>query len=518
MLSDAALARCPDILAFHAALNRIFRKHYEYAGELHPFYELVYVVRGSVGITAGEEIYTLHAGQMLLHYPEEFHRIWSENDSEPHVINLSFYASAMPACNGRVLEPSDAEGKKLVRICDAVCEALQASDRQSLHEERLRLELWLLRVMDRGSADIAPSESESALRYAAIVNLLREHLAEPLTAQQIAQMCDMSLSSLKKIFSRYAGMGVVSYFTEMKMRQAVSLLRAGKRVGETAYALGYSDQNYFSTVFHRVMGTPPGAYRGVSDAEPTNRKQNFYIKEGTTMKFITVDTYEKLSRQAANLIIAQITMKPNSVLGLATGSSPEGIYKELIAANKNGDVDFSQVTSVNLDEYVGLTGKDDQSYRYFMQSRLFDHVNICQENTYVPNGVAADLDKECEEYDARVARFGGIDLQLLGIGLDGHIGFNEPDDIFVKGTHVIDLHESTIEANSRFFASIDDVPKQAVTMGMGNIMCAKKVLLIANGKAKKEILEKAMFGPITPRVPASILQLHPDVTVIFSEN
>ena len=319
VLSDAALARCPDILAFHAALNRVFRKHYEFSGELHPFYELVFVVEGCVGITAGEAIYTLNKGQMLLHYPEEFHRIWSENDSEPHVINLSFYASAMPACEGRILEPSDAEAQELTRICDSVCRALQESDRQCLNEERLRLELFLLRVMGRGSTDVSPSESESALRYAAIVNLLREHLEEPLTAQEIAEMCGMSLSSLKKIFSRYAGMGVVSYFTEMKMRQAVSLLRAGKRVGETAYALGYSDQNYFSTVFHRVMGAPPGAYRNAVEPEPIQRKQNFYIKEGTTMKFITVDTYEKLSRQAANLIIAQITMKPNSVLGLATG-------------------------------------------------------------------------------------------------------------------------------------------------------------------------------------------------------
>jgi glucosamine-6-phosphate deaminase len=166
---------------------------------------------------------------------------------------------------------------------------------------------------------------------------------------------------------------------------------------------------------------------------------------------------------------------------------------------------------------VGLTESDEQSYRYFMQVNFFDHVNIRRENTYVPNGRASDLEKECAEYDARIDRFGGIDLQLLGIGLDGHIGFNEPSDVFVKNTHVVDLHESTIEANSRFFNSIDEVPKQAVTMGMVSIMQAKKILLIANGKAKKEILEKAFFGPITPAIPASILQLHPDITVVFSE-
>lgn len=235
------------------------------------------------------------------------------------------------------------------------------------------------------------------------------------------------------------------------------------------------------------------------------------------MKFMTVKTYEQLSRQGANLIAAQVIMKPNCVLGLATGSSPLGIYGQLIESYKKGDVDFDKVTSINLDEYVGLTGESDQSYRYFMQHNLFDHINIKRENTFVPNGCAEDMEKECAEYDARIERCGGIDLQLLGIGLDGHIGFNEPADVFVKETHLVDLHESTIEANARFFASADDVPRQAVTMGMLGIMQAKKVLLIANGKAKKEIVEKAFFGPITPTVPASILQLHPDLTVIYSE-
>ena len=235
------------------------------------------------------------------------------------------------------------------------------------------------------------------------------------------------------------------------------------------------------------------------------------------MKFITVDSYKKLSRQAANVISAQVIMKPNSVLGLATGSSPEGIYRQLVEWYNKGDIDFSETVSINLDEYVGLGENDDQSYRYFMQKHLFDHINIRRENTYVPNGCAADLAKECAEYDARIARFGGIDLQLLGIGLDGHIGFNEPGDVFVKNTHVVDLHESTIKANSRFFANEADVPRQAVTMGMVSIMQAKKILLVANGQAKKEILEKAFFGPITPMIPASILQLHPDITVVFSE-
>lgn len=235
------------------------------------------------------------------------------------------------------------------------------------------------------------------------------------------------------------------------------------------------------------------------------------------MKFITVESYEKLSRQAANIISAQVIIKPDCVLGLATGSSPVGIYRQLIDWYRKGDVDFSGVTSVNLDEYVGLKGDHPQSYRYFMQTNFFDHINICPENTYVPCGCASDFNRECADYDARISAFGGIDLQLLGIGLDGHIGFNEPGDCFVKSTHVVDLHESTIQANARFFNSANEVPRQAVTMGMISIMQAKKILLVANGAAKKDVLLRAFNGPITPEIPASILQLHPDITVIFSE-
>jgi len=235
------------------------------------------------------------------------------------------------------------------------------------------------------------------------------------------------------------------------------------------------------------------------------------------MKFITVNSYEELSRKAAAIIAAQIVSKPNCVLGLATGSSPVGTYKQLIKWYEKGDLDFSEVSSINLDEYTGLDGENDQSYRYFMNDNLFNHVNIDKSKTFVPNGKASDIQKECAEYDARIGKM-GIDIQLLGIGLDGHIGFNEPDTCFTKETHQVTLDESTIVANARFFESIDDVPKTAVTMGMGGIMSAKKVLLIANGQNKKEIVNKAFFGPITPEVPASILQLHPDVTVIYSEN
>ncbi len=236
------------------------------------------------------------------------------------------------------------------------------------------------------------------------------------------------------------------------------------------------------------------------------------------MNFIKVDSYEKLSNMASSIIADVVKEKNNAVLGLATGSSPLGTYARLIEKYNAGELDFKNVTSVNLDEYVGLDGTNDQSYRYFMNKNLFKHININIENTYVPNGCASDLAKEGENYDKMIEEFGGIDIQLLGIGLDGHIGFNEPDEFFTKETHVVKLDESTIEANSRFFASKDDVPKEAITMGMYSIMQAKKVLLIANGKNKKDIIEKAFFGPITPFVPASILQLHKDVTVIYSEN
>ena len=235
------------------------------------------------------------------------------------------------------------------------------------------------------------------------------------------------------------------------------------------------------------------------------------------MKYIVTKNYAELSHKAADIIAAQIILKPNCVLGLATGSSPVGTYKELIKYNEKGDIDFSDVTSVNLDEYVGLDGTNDQSYRYFMNDNLFNHVNIDKARTHVPNGCAADLKAEGEAYDKMIKDLGGIDLQLLGIGPDGHIGFNEPDSVFVKETHEVKLDESTIKANARFFAKEEDVPKTAITMGMMSIMQAKKILLVANGPAKKDILEKAFFGPVDPMVPASILQLHPDVTVIFSE-
>lgn len=224
--------------------------------------------------------------------------------------------------------------------------------------------------------------------------------------------------------------------------------------------------------------------------------------------------YNDMSRKAANIISAQIIMKPNCVLGLATGSSPVGTYKQLVEWFNKGDLDFSKVTSINLDEYKGLAPDNDQSYRYFMNTHLFDLVNIDKSRTFVPDGLEPDSEKACSVYNHIIAREGGIDLQLLGLGRNGHIGFNEPGEAFEKETHCVDLTESTIEANKRFFASEDEVPRQAYSMGIKSIMQAKKILVVVSGADKADALKAMISGPITPAVPASILQLHNDVTIV----
>ena len=224
--------------------------------------------------------------------------------------------------------------------------------------------------------------------------------------------------------------------------------------------------------------------------------------------------YAAMSRRAANLIAAEVIRRPNCVLGLATGSTPIGTYENLIARNRAGDLSFREVRTVNLDEYKGLAPTHDQSYRYFMQTNLFDHIDILPENTNVPDGLAADADAECARYDAFVRSLGCADLQLLGVGRNGHIGFNEPCGEFVVPTHVVDLTESTIKANARFFASRDEVPRQALTMGVGVIMGAKKIVMVASGVDKADAVYGMVKGPVTPGLPASILQLHPDVTLV----
>ena len=232
------------------------------------------------------------------------------------------------------------------------------------------------------------------------------------------------------------------------------------------------------------------------------------------MKIYKAKDYADMSRKAANIISAQVIMKPDCVLGLATGSTPIGTYKQLIDWYTKGDLDFGRVTSVNLDEYKGLGADSDQSYRYFMNTNLFNSINIRKERTFVPDGLEPDADKACSMYNQIISDVGGIDLQLLGLGHNGHIGFNEPSDNFEKQTHCVDLTASTIEANTRFFEKEEDVPRQAYTMGIQTIMQARKVLVVVSGADKAEILKKVVEGPITPQVPASILQLHNDVTIV----
>jgi glucosamine-6-phosphate deaminase len=228
--------------------------------------------------------------------------------------------------------------------------------------------------------------------------------------------------------------------------------------------------------------------------------------------------YEEMSKKAAQIIAEEIKKKPNLVLGLATGGTPVGTYRELVKMYKNGEVDFSRVITFNLDEYLGLSPDDERSYHYYMYSNFFNHVNVKPENIHIPNGVAEDIDEECRRYDEAIEKAGGIDLQLLGIGVNGHIGFNEPGDELLTATHVTNLAPDTIKANARFFESIDEVPKKAITVGLGTIMKAKKIILLASGREKAKIMAELLDeDAVSTKVPASFLLLHRDVTIIMDE-
>ena len=235
------------------------------------------------------------------------------------------------------------------------------------------------------------------------------------------------------------------------------------------------------------------------------------------MRIIEAQDYKDMSRKAANIISAQMILKPESVIGLATGSTPIGVYDQLTEWYKKGDLDFSKIHTVNLDEYKGIDAENKQSYHYFMNQHLFSRVNIELQNTFVPDGMNENQDEECQRYEKLIAGLGGVDLQLLGLGHNGHIGFNEPSDHFENETHCVDLTETTIQANKRFFDSEKDVPKQAYTMGIGTIMRCRKILVVVSGKDKAEILKQVIQGPVTPEVPGSILQFHPDCTIIADE-
>lgn len=235
------------------------------------------------------------------------------------------------------------------------------------------------------------------------------------------------------------------------------------------------------------------------------------------MKIYKLKDYKTLSEKAAQIIASQLILKPESVLGLATGSTPEGLYGELIRLYEEKIIDFRDVTTFNLDEYYGIHRHNPQSYYHYMRKNLLDHINIKKEAINIPNGLAENVAKHCNEYEEKILSSGGIDVQILGIGRNGHIGFNEPSNEFVANTHLVHLKDETIEDNSRFFENIEDVPHQAISMGIKTIMNAKKILFIANGESKAQAVYDSLKGPITPWVPASIIQLHRDVTVVVDE-
>ncbi len=232
------------------------------------------------------------------------------------------------------------------------------------------------------------------------------------------------------------------------------------------------------------------------------------------MRLIICENYEEMSKAAAKIVASQLTVKPESILGLATGSTPVGMYNILAEMYKNGDVDFSESKSFNLDEYYPITADNSQSYHYFMRENLFSKINIKPENTHILDGTCADTDEECKNFERMIAQSGGIDLQILGIGQNGHIGFNEPDANLNPNTHLTDLTENTINANSRFFDNIDEVPKQAITMGIGTILKAKKIILLASGAEKHKVVKQLLEGKITTDIPASMLKVHSDTVLI----
>ncbi|MDB8790563.1 glucosamine-6-phosphate deaminase [Romboutsia sp. 1001216sp1] len=236
------------------------------------------------------------------------------------------------------------------------------------------------------------------------------------------------------------------------------------------------------------------------------------------MRILVCKDYNEMSKKAAQMIASQLTLKPDSVLGLATGSTPIGMYKELVSMYEEGLIDFSEVKTFNLDEYFELPKSNEQSYDYFMRENLFNHINIKEENIHIPNGMTDNIEKECKNYDEAIKEAGGVDIQVLGIGHNAHIGFNEPTINFERGTHLVNLKESTIEANARFFDSIEEVPKKAITMGTGSIFKSKKIMLLASGEGKAEAIYNTVYGKVLPEVPASILQFHNDIVLILDKD
>lgn len=241
-----------------------------------------------------------------------------------------------------------------------------------------------------------------------------------------------------------------------------------------------------------------------------------YLYKGLTV--LIAKDYDEISYRAAQIVSAQVTVKPNSVLGLPTGSTPIGMYQYLVKMSQDHLVDFSEVVTFNLDEYIGIEPSNPQSYAFYMQQHFFRFVPILPKNRFIPDGMSKAIEDTCETYDHAIFSHQKIDLQVLGIGANGHIGFNEPDIKFEAGTHLVKLDQATIQSNSRFFDSVDQVPRSAISIGIKNIMQSRKVILLASGLTKAKIVKEMLTGPITPELPASILQVHPDVTLILDKD
>lgn len=524
-----------NILSFY---HLHFDQYYHYNGEQHNFWEMVYVADGKVGVTADNRCYEISAGMLVFHKPGEFHALWSAEGTAPEVIIISFSCQAelMQAFEGRVAA-LDANGRVLMqeleqyfsRVIDHCWDDGQRHriipranvNVYDMHAAKNLLELLLLRLYKR-----EPLESISLKRqlaathediYKQAVDYLNSNICAKLSLEDVCRHIGVSRTTLKGIFTKYTGNSIMKHFLRMKIGQAKVMLEKGAPIHTVSERLGFSSQNYFCCAFKREVGITPFLYKSGTLKSKDEEQQMFaesMNRSKSVMRIIVCKDYEELSQKAAKMVASVITLKPDCILGLATGSTPVGTYQELIRLNQTGEVDFSAVTSFNLDEYYPIAPDNNQSYHYFMEQNLFNHINIDPANTHIPNGMAKDPDAECRAYEQQIADRGGIDLQILGIGQNGHIGFNEPDDNLNTSTHLTGLTESTISANSRFFNSVNEVPRQALTMGISTILRSKKILLLASGKAKHPVVRELLTEDINTEVPATLLKVHRDVVLL----
>lgn len=522
-----------NILSFY---HLHFDQYYRFKGEEHNFWELVYVVQGTVGVTADNRCYEITGGMMVFHKPGEFHALWSAGGTAPEVVIVSFscHAALMRCFEDRVVA-LDPNGRVLLQELEYFLSGIvdHCRDDGQLHRIALRenasaydmqaaknlLEFLLIRLHTLEPLESVVLKRQIAAThedvYKQAVDYLNHNICEKLSLEDVCRHIGVSRTTLKGIFTKYTGNSIMKHFLRMKIAQAKVMLEKGLSVGAVSEKLGFSSQNYFCCAFKREVGITPLLYKlNVTKNHSETESTDFTGRGKNAMRVVVCENYEELSQKAAKMVASMVTLKPDCVLGLATGSTPVGTYQELIRLYGAGEVDFSAVTTFNLDEYYPIAPENEQSYHYFMQRHLFGHVNIDPKRAFIPNGMAKDADAECRAYEEKIAAKGGIDLQILGIGQNGHIGFNEPDDNLNTSTHLTGLTESTIRANARFFNSIDEVPRQALTMGISTILRSKKILLLASGKAKHPAVRELLTEDINTEVPATLLKVHRDVVLL----